>query len=516
MVLALLVVGRAAAQFEDAGIHVDTLHASTVDVPVQDVATVFVPGKHGPAAAFEVTFAEAMPEKARTAFDLATAIWSVHLASDVPIRVDVRWEEMAPRVLASSGPRLIAVGAEASGVQPVVRPFTLYPAALLDNLLGENLSGDAADLVVTFNSTFDSWYYGRDGQPLIGMTDLASVALHELAHGLGFFGSASVTDGDEENGRECGTPAGLGCWGIRSLPTIYDRFVYDADGRRVLTPGLYPNPSPALGDVLQSQFLYFDGPSARVGNQDVAIRLYAPATFKAGASYSHLDEGAYPHDTPSALMTPFLGRNEVIRSPGPAACAVLEDLGWQPGPACLDLLARVDMGLQGHATSSRVTLRWQAGQDARRYEVEHEAPDGRFVSVAELAAPGASSPVAEVPDLDPGTHRFRVKQYGPEGAVTFSEVADVLVPLTSGLRAAGPYPNPAFRETRLDLLAAETQRVRVRVFDVLGRQRAVLLDDVVQGQTAFTIWIPVHEWQQGVYFVEIQGKTFRETRALIR
>jgi hypothetical protein len=57
-------------------------------------------------------------------------------------------------------------------------------------------------------------------------------------------------------------------------------------------------------------------------------RLYAPAVFEAGSSYSHLDEATYLRGDLNSLMTPRLGMGETIRQPGPIALGILRTLGW--------------------------------------------------------------------------------------------------------------------------------------------------------------------------------------------
>jgi len=67
------------------------------------------------------------------------------------------------------------------------------------------------------------------------------------------------------------------------------------------------------------------------------VRLYAPAAFQDGSSYSHLDEGTYLRGNPNALMTPALSSGEAVHDPGPIALGMLSDMGWavpgMPGSA---------------------------------------------------------------------------------------------------------------------------------------------------------------------------------------
>ena len=52
----------------------------------------------------------------------------------------------------------------------------------------------------------------------------------------------------------------------------------------------FPDKSTTLAAQLQSNNLFFDSTKARPANGNKAAKLYAPAVFQPGSSYSHLDE----------------------------------------------------------------------------------------------------------------------------------------------------------------------------------------------------------------------------------
>jgi hypothetical protein len=54
--------------------------------------------------------------------------------------------------------------------------------------------------------------------------------------------------------------------------------------------------------------------------------LYAPPTFSAGSSISHLDEDATLQE--NSLMTPFIDKGEAIHDPGKLTRSILGDIGW--------------------------------------------------------------------------------------------------------------------------------------------------------------------------------------------
>ena len=286
-------------------------------------------------ARFEVDYTGFTPQ-ARAAFQKAVDIWSNHLTSSVPIRVQAEFASLGTNVLGSAGPNLTANFPNA----PQANVF--YPFALADALAGQDLNPAQGaffyDIVSTFNSTYGSFYFGTDGNTPNNQIDFVSVVLHELGHGLGFIGSGALDDGRGQ--AECTGTVGNGCWGYFDsggstqffAPVAFDTFIEDASGRRFTDRSVYPNPGSALGDLLQSQDLFLNSPNV--------VRIYgrrgpiwAPAPFELGSSFSHWDEVVIRNSS-AALMTPSLSRGESYQDPGDITCALFLDLGWTLGDGC--------------------------------------------------------------------------------------------------------------------------------------------------------------------------------------
>ncbi|MCK5378431.1 MAG: hypothetical protein KAJ78_03465 [Acidobacteria bacterium] len=264
-------------------------------------------------ATFEVTY-NGFSAEAQTAFQAAVDIWSQKITSPSVIRVEANWTPLEEDVLGSAGANRNWRGLPSD-------PNTWYPDALVDALAGYDVGEGEFDIVASFNSEYDRWYFGADGNTPITRTDLMSVVLHELCHGLGFSGSASVDEG-------------LGSWGTDGFPVIFDRFTEDGAQTAIINTGVYPNPSEALASVLQSGSVFWGGSNAVAVNAGVRPRLFAPSEWEPGSSYSHLDESTYPASDPNSLMTPYIGRGSAIHDPGPITLCIFEDLGWATSETC--------------------------------------------------------------------------------------------------------------------------------------------------------------------------------------
>ena len=246
--------------------------------------------------------------EAQAAFEYAADIWEQLLHSAVPIEVDASFVTLPAGIL--GGARADNYLMNFPGAP---QPNTWYADALANALAGRDLDDDA-ELVARFTSTNPDWYFGTDGRTPPGKDDFVTAVLHELGHGLGFSGSMIVN-------------AGLGYVSegdSREQPFPYDRFVRTGAGVPLLS---LDSPSLELASALQGNDLWFDGPRATAAGFG-RPRLYAPAVFQPGSSYSHLDEGTYAGGSINALMTPVLHGGEAVHNPGPIALAMLADTGW--------------------------------------------------------------------------------------------------------------------------------------------------------------------------------------------
>ncbi len=249
---------------------------------------------------FTVTFdaTHTPPANVQAVILAAAQSWDNALATSAsgPVEIAVMWRDLgSSSLLGSAGPN----GLYASGALPT---SSFYAAGHANTLLGFDINGASnPELVVNLNST-PNWYIGTSGNPSSGQIDLLSVVLREIGHGLGFLGSASVNNG--------GYPS----------PTLDNpSFVFDEsvthNGQPLLSLG-------NANSLLQSNNLYLNTSS---GLQE---KLYAPASWQEGSSFSHFDESSNPPGTPGALMTPSIGVQQVERDLDSSVLGVFARMGW--------------------------------------------------------------------------------------------------------------------------------------------------------------------------------------------
>jgi len=244
------------------------------------------------------------PENAKAAFNAAAAIWASTLQSSVPITIQACWASLSGTTLGYSGG------------QPLRRNFsgapktnTWYEGALANALNGSDLDPITFDMNITYNSNY-TWYTGTDSNTPAGQYDLVTVAAHEIAHGLNFSGLANYS-------------GGTGSYGYDGYPNVYDTFMEDNGGAKLTS---YPNPSAAIGTLLISGSLWFNGSNANAANLGTRVKMYAPPSWNGGSSYGHLDE--IFNGTVNDMMTFSVASGSANHNPGPVTKGLLKDLGW--------------------------------------------------------------------------------------------------------------------------------------------------------------------------------------------
>ncbi len=284
---------------------------------IAPVVVVAAPATPAGGATFNITWGSPPtclepPPAAVTALDYAAGLWGTWISSTVPIEVSACW---TPNL--GSGDAL-GTGMPSKYIYnfssaPLVN--VAYPIALANALSSSDLYPVGADMVLQFDSDVD-WSYVTATTYLNAAAvsyDFVAVALHELAHGLGFIGNMY----EEWNVGFCGNSLSS-----YYCPTPYDWFAVDSAGVALLS--YLPNDPYALAARLKGD-ANFGGPNTVAANAGIVAKLYTPATWIPGSSLSHLDSGTFGGGV-NRLMTPSY--SGVTRHPGPVTLAIFQDMGW--------------------------------------------------------------------------------------------------------------------------------------------------------------------------------------------
>jgi hypothetical protein len=265
---------------------------------------------------------------------------------------------------------------------------TLTPTSLAEAIAGQNLNDDAADIVMTINTNV-MWHASLDAVVPADRTDLFSVVMHEIGHGLGFDASTCMA-GDSGCDATVMGQAAFTENGSEVVP--YTQLLETQSGVRLDS---MTQPSIGLATALTSGQIFWGGPAATAAGGGQRPRLFAPPNWSPGSSISHLDNATYPAGDPDALMTPSIGTGENARELGAVTVAMTADLGWplrdyaSPPAANSTWAAYQPLNEQLEVFTigddGALSLRWKAYNSAWNEPVEL-APPGAVDSTAHLAA----------------------------------------------------------------------------------------------------------------------------------
>lgn len=279
---------------------------------------------------FQVNYHYSSSE-AETAMDKACSIWSNILVSNVPIKINFYWVDASPFGFLGL---TLSNGVKDFQNAPISNVW--YPTSLAKAIAGNDLGISEVDMDIYIDST-RNWYMGTDGNCPLNQYHLVKVLLHEIGHGIGFYSVANLDQNGVGSFSTIIDPIvnSLASFSVPALngePLIYDLFLENLQGERLIDSLLYLNPSLALTAQFTGNSLYFNGLNAVNANNQSRPRLFAPSNFAFGSSILHLNESSFSASSPDGLMTPYSSTGETNLTPGPITLGILQDLGWSLQP----------------------------------------------------------------------------------------------------------------------------------------------------------------------------------------
>ncbi|MEO8377735.1 MAG: hypothetical protein ABI579_08685, partial [Candidatus Sumerlaeota bacterium] len=212
--------------------------------------------------------------------------WANRLFTRIPINIEAKFDPLGGNF---QGPVILGQASATtlnSNFPGAPHQEVSYATALANQLQTTDppvdLNGGTVEVLMTFNSDVDNdtvlgvkdWYYGLD-EDAISDLSFVRTALHELAHGLGFFGLPHLN--------ESGAPAD-GQYFI-NRPSPYDEMIQLSSSPGG-TPLLTMSDSQRLGSFTSNN-LYFNG-AFSLAELGTRTRIYAPSPWIAGSSYNHV------------------------------------------------------------------------------------------------------------------------------------------------------------------------------------------------------------------------------------
>ena len=166
--------------------------------------------------------------------------------------------------------------------------------------------------------------------------------------------------------------------------------------------------------------------------------------------------------------------------------------------------------------NNMVILSWETATEKNNhyFEVQRSSDNISFTTIGNVQGKGNSvvSQAYSFSDVSPlnGISYYRLKQVDFSGEFDYSAVAEVNVgdPLSFELRQN--YPNPFNPSTDISYSLPAASKVSLRVFDPLGREAALLIDEFQEAGN-YLATFNSHGLSSGIYFCRITAGDFVKT-----
>jgi hypothetical protein len=167
-----------------------------------------------------------------------------------------------------------------------------------------------------------------------------------------------------------------------------------------------------------------------------------------------------------------------------------------------------------------VTLRWATASEVEvaGYDVQRRDEDSQsYSSVSFVTAENTESATYEirVDDLQAGSHVFRLRMVDLDGTFTYSPDVEVQISLVDTYALSSVYPNPFSPDATNSVSVDRTQDLQIGVFDLTGKQVALLHSGVLEGGQSHRFRITSDRWATGIYFVKVVGASFSDVRPAV-
>jgi glucose/arabinose dehydrogenase len=174
--------------------------------------------------------------------------------------------------------------------------------------------------------------------------------------------------------------------------------------------------------------------------------------------------------------------------------------------------AKVDGG------AALITWTTASEQTNAGFEVNGQYEDGDWEVLGFVEGAGTTNEPQSysyrVEGLAPGTHRFRIRQFDFDGSFQYHPAVEVTVAPETAFEVSEAYPNPFNPQTRFTITLRESQRIRIVVFDLLGRQMGVVFDGQLSAGTVHSFTIDAEDWPSGLYIYEVAGDHFHTAHSV--
>lgn len=100
------------------------------------------------------------------------------------------------------------------------------------------------------------------------------------------------------------------------------------------------------------------------------------------------------------------------------------------------------------------------------------------------------------------------------GDTTLTTVQNISSNIPASVRLHNNYPNPFNPSTTIEFEIPKRNKVTIKVYDILGKEVAVLVDKVVEAGVYRTFW-DASDFSSGVYLYKLESSGFTQTKKML-
>ena len=193
---------------------------------------------------------------------------------------------------------------------------------------------------------------------------------------------------------------------------------------------------------------------------------------------------------------------------------------WDQAPLPVELTS-----FTANASAKSVTLNWVTATEVNNYgfEVERTIQNSKLKTqnwekIGFVAGNGNSNSTKNYSYTDinvtAGKYSYRLKQIDNDGQYTYSKEVEVELGIPTTFSLEQNYPNPFNPTTSMQYSVSSKQFVTIKVFDMLGREVAVLVNGEKEPGT-YTAEFSSAGLASGTYIYRMQAGAFVQTKKMI-
>ena len=172
-------------------------------------------------------------------------------------------------------------------------------------------------------------------------------------------------------------------------------------------------------------------------------------------------------------------------------------------------------------SGNTVTLNWKTATEVTNYGFNIERRSigtNMWVNIGFVQGIGTSNAPHNYTFIDTklsaGTYAYRLKQIDNSGAFKYSQESEVIIEVPFIFTLGQNFPNPFNPSTQIDFSIPRSSHVTLKIYDVLGKEVATLVEGARVAGTYTATW-NAQNYPSGIYFYRFKAGSYTMTRKLI-